>query len=295
MTGAAPMATFPQWVAGARPRTLPLAIAPVAVGTAAATVDASFLPARAGLAAVVAIALQVGVNYANDYSDGVRGTDADRRGPVRLTASGLAAPAAVRRAAVLALAVAAVAGAVLALMVDLRLLVLGVLALAAAWGYTGGRHPYGYAGFGELAVLAFFGFAACAGSAFVQHETVPAAAWWGSLVVGLPACAVLLANNIRDIDGDTRAGKRTLAVRVGRPAARGLYVACLAAALLAVVPIAVDSGPAWLAILAAPLAVRPAGIVLHSEVPPELVAALVGTVRFTIVLAALLTLGLVLT
>ena len=288
------MATFSDWVAGARPRTLPLAIAPVAVGTAAATVNASVLPVRAGLAAVVAIALQIGVNYANDYSDGVRGTDADRRGPMRLTASGVATPAAVRRAALAALAGGAVAGGVLALMVDLRLLALGVVAIAAAWGYTGGRRPYGYSGFGELAVLAFFGFAACVGSAYVQHQTVPAAAWWGSLAVGLPACAVLMANNIRDIDGDTVAGKRTLAVRLGRPTARGLYVACLGIALLAVIPIALDETTALLSLLAAPLAITPARIVLRSEIPPELVAALIGTVRFTIALALLLTVGFVL-
>ncbi len=288
------MATYSEWLAGARPRTLPLAIAPVAVGTAAATVDASFRPGRAALAAAVAIALQVGVNYANDYSDGVRGTDADRRGPMRLTASGVAAPAAVRRAAWCALALAAMVGGGLALVVDPRLLALGAVAIAAAWGYTGGRRPYGYSGFGELAVLAFFGFAACAGSAYVQHRTVPAAAWWGSLAVGLPACAVLMANNIRDIEGDAIAGKRTLAVRLGRRAARGLFVAGLGVALLAVIPIAVQEPSALLALIAAPLAITPARVVMRSEQPLELVGALIGTVRFTIALAALLTAGLVL-
>lgn len=287
------MTTAAEWIAGARPRTLGLAIAPVAVGTAAATTDAPLRVDRAVLALVVAIALQVGVNYANDYADGVRGTDADRRGPLRLTASGVAAPVAVRRAAVLALGVAAVAGGVLALVVDLRLLLLGVAAIAAAWGYTGGRRPYGYAGGGEVAVLAFFGFAACAGSAYVQHAVVPAAAWWGSLVVGLPACAVLLANNIRDVDGDTQAGKRTLAVRLGRPVARRLFAACLVGALLAVVPIALEHPAAALGLLALPLAWSPARVVSRSDAAPELVAALVATVRFTLVIAALTTVGLV--
>lgn len=289
------MTTAAQWWEGARPRTLGLAVAPVAVGTAAGAMDGGLVIGRAVLAAVVAIALQVGVNYANDYSDGIRGTDADRRGPLRLTASGAAAPGAVKRAAFLAFGVAAVAGAVLSLVVNPWLLLLGVAALAAAWGYTGGARPYGYSGWGELAVLAFFGFAACAGSAYVQHAHVPASAWWGSLVIGLPACAVLLVNNIRDIPGDTVAGKRTLAVRVGAPVARRLFVACLVFALLAIVPIVIDAPWSALAFLAAPLAVPPSLIVLSGEsAPAQLVAALIATVRFAVATAALLTVGLAL-
>ncbi len=287
------MTTASEWVAGARPRTLGLAIAPVVLGTAAATTNASFRPERAVLALLVAIALQVGVNYANDYADGIRGTDADRRGPMRLTATGVAAPAAVRRAAIIALGLAAVFGGVLAIVVDLRLLLLGVAAIAAAWGYTGGRHPYGYAGWGEVAVLAFFGFAACAGSAYVQHAAVPAAAWWGSLVVGLPACAVLLVNNIRDAHGDAVAGKRTLAVRFGRPLAQRLFVGCFVGSLVAVVLIALDVPAAAIGLLGVIFAVGPVRLVLQRSDPPGLVAALVATVRFTIVVSLLTTIGLV--
>ena len=287
------MTTASEWLAGARPRTLGLAIAPVVLGTAAATTNASFRPERAVLALLVAIALQVGVNYSNDYADGIRGTDADRRGPMRLTATGTAAPAAVRRAAVIALGLGAVFGAALAIVVDLRLLLLGVAAIAAAWGYTGGRHPYGYAGWGEVAVLAFFGFAACAGSAYVQHATVPATAWWGSLVVGLPACAVLLVNNIRDADGDAVAGKRTLAVRFGRPLAQRLFVGCFVVSLVAVVLIATSVPAAAIGLLAGIFALGPVRLVLKRSDPPGLVAGLVATVRFTIVVSLLTTIGLV--
>src|SRR5438093_3312369 len=213
------------WVQGARPRTLGAAVAPVLLGTSAAVAEVDdVIWWRATLALLVALALQVGVNYANDYSDGVRGTDAERKGPVRLTATGLASPHAVKRAAFLSFGVAAVAGLVLALVVDPWLLVVGVGAIAAAWLYTGGPKPYGYLGLGELMVLVFFGFVATVGSAYVQIERVPGSAWWGSLVVGLLACAILLANNVRDVPTDTVAGKRTLAARVGVPPARRLVV-----------------------------------------------------------------------
>jgi 1,4-dihydroxy-2-naphthoate polyprenyltransferase len=288
------MTTAAEWVQGARPRTLGAAISPVLVGTAAAYADADdVIWWRAGAALVVALALQVGVNYANDYSDGVRGTDARRAGPLRLTASGVAAPAAVRNAAVLALGVAAVFGLALAIAVDLRLLVVGVAAIAAAALYTGGPRPYGYSGLGELAVLVFFGFVATAGSAYVQIERVPAAAWWGALAVGLLACAILLANNIRDIDGDRVAGKRTLAVRTGAPVARALFATCIATAFLAVVSVGVLEPPALIALAAMPLAVAPVRTVATRTDPPSLVGALVGTARLQLVVAVLLTLGLV--
>ena len=204
------------WVLGARPRTLGAAIAPVIVGTAAGTVEAGrILAGRAALAALVALALQIGVNYANDYSDGVRGTDTDRVGPLRLTASGLASPVGVRRAAVGAFAVAALSGLTLSVIANPWLLVVGVAALAAATLYTGGPKPYGYLGLGELMVLVFFGFVATAGSAYVQLGWVPRSAWYGSLAVGALACALLVVNNIRDRVTDAAAGKRTLAVRVG--------------------------------------------------------------------------------
>ena len=282
-----------KWVAGARPKTLGAAISPVLVGTAAATADGPLHWWRALAALVVSLALQVGVNYANDYSDGVRGTDTDRRGPVRLVASGLASPAAVKRAAGLSFLVAAVVGLVLALVVNPWLLLIGVAAVAAAVLYTGGPKPYGYLGLGELMVLVFFGFVATTGSAYVQLERIPPTAWWGSLVVGLPTVAVLLANNIRDIPTDAVAGKRTLAVRIGPIAARQLYALCLAGAFVFVVPMCIRAPWAALGFLTIPLAIQPLHLVLTRDDPPGLVAGLVATVRLTIVLAALVSLGLV--
>jgi 1,4-dihydroxy-2-naphthoate octaprenyltransferase len=280
------------WFEGARPKTLGVAVAPVLVGTAAGALGESIRWGRALAALVVALALQVGVNYANDYSDGVRGTDQNRRGPVRLVASGLASPAAVRNAAALSFGVAAVVGGVLSLVVAPWLLLLGVAAIVAAVTYTGGPKPYGYLGLGELMVLVFFGFVATLGSAYVQYRTLPAEAWWGALAVGLPACGILLANNVRDVPTDTSAGKRTLAVRIGAARARRLYAACLAGALVAVAACAFWHPWALLALAAAPLAVQPARLVLTRSDPPSLVAALIRTVRFQLVLAVLLTVGL---
>jgi 1,4-dihydroxy-2-naphthoate octaprenyltransferase len=288
------MTTAAEWFQGARPRTLGAAISPVLVGTAAAYAEAErIIWWRAGAALVVALALQVGVNYANDYSDGVRGADAKRVGPLRLTASRVAAPAAVRNAAVMAFAVAAGAGLALAIAVDLRLLIVGIVAIAAAALYTGGPRPYGYSGLGELAVLVFFGVVATAGSAYVQLERVPATAWWGSLAVGLLACAILLANNIRDVETDRTAGKRTLAVRIGPRAARALFVACVAGAFVAVAAVGVLEPLALIALAAVPLAVPPVRLVMTRSDPPPLVAALVGIARLQLVVAVLLTVGLV--
>ena len=288
------MTTAAEWVAGARPRTLGAAISPVLVGTAAAYADAdAVIWWRAVAALVVALALQIGVNYANDYSDGVRGTDTKRAGPLRLTASGVAAPAAVRNAAALAFGVAAVVGLALAVAVDLRLLLVGAVAIAAAVLYTGGPRPYGYSGLGEVAVLVFFGFVATAGSAYVQLESVPTAAWWGAVAVGLLACAILLANNIRDVDTDRVAGKRTLPVRTGVAAGRGVFAGCVAGAFVAVAAVGVVHPPALIALAALPLAVQPVRLVMTRRDPPSLVAALVGTARLELVVAVLLSLGLI--
>jgi 1,4-dihydroxy-2-naphthoate octaprenyltransferase len=263
------------------------------VGTAAAYAEVgAWSWVRAALALLVALALQVGVNYANDYSDGVRGTDKDRKGPVRLTASGLATPGAVKAAAGIAFLVAALAGLALAIIVTPWLLLVGAAALVAAVLYTGGPKPYGYLGLGELMVLVFFGFVATAGSAFVQLERVPSAAWWGSLTVGLMACAILMANNVRDVATDTVSGKRTLAVRLGEHRARRLYVAALVVAFLAIIPIAFEFPWALLAFLAVPLAIPPARLVLRATAPPQLVAALIATGRLELVTALLLTVGL---
>jgi 1,4-dihydroxy-2-naphthoate polyprenyltransferase len=241
---------------------------------------------------VVALALQVGVNYANDYSDGVRGTDRDRKGPLRLTATGTASARAVRNAAAISFGVAAVVGAVLSLAVDPWLLLVGVLAIAAAVLYTGGPVPLGYVGLGEVLVLVFFGFVATVGSAYVQIERVPAAAWWGSLVVGLLACAILLANNLRDIPTDRVAGKRTLAVRVGATATRRLFVACYVGSFAAVVVIGSSQPWVLLGLLALPMAWAPVHTMLTRSDPPSLVAALVATSKVELALAVLVSVGL---
>ena len=267
-------------------------MAPVVVGTAAASRHAPVSSARAGLCLLVALGLQVGVNYANDYSDGRRGIDARRRGPLRLTASGLVAPEAVRRAAIAAMAVAAAAGIALAVIVDLRLLALGAAAVAAAALYSGGPRPYASLGLGEIMVLVFFGFVATCGSAYAQLHRVPALAVAASVPVGLLACAILLANNLRDVTSDASAGKRTLAVRVGAARARRLYQGAVVGALVSVALIGVRVPGALLALLAAPLALSPLRRATLGAEAPALVSVLLGTARLQLVLAALLAVGL---
>ena len=282
------------WVAGARPRTLSASVSPVLVGTAVATREAEAVIAwRAGLALLVALGLQVGVNYANDYADGVRGVDSERQGPVRLTASGLVPARAVRLAAILAFAVAAVAGIVLAVAVDLRLLAVGAVAVLAAGLYSGGPRPYGASGLGEVAVFVFFGLVATCGAAYVHLERVPGLAVLGSVVVGLLACAILIANNLRDFDTDRAAGKRTLAVRLGHRGTRRLYVACIVGSFLAVVTMAPGAPGALVALAALALAVAPLRAVVGGPGDvPSLVGALVGTARLQLVVAVLLAAGL---
>jgi 1,4-dihydroxy-2-naphthoate octaprenyltransferase len=280
------------WVAGARPKTLGAAISPVLVGTAAGSLDGPVNWWRALAALIVALALQVGVNFANDYSDGVRGTDTNRRGPIRLVASGLVPPAAVRNAAIGAFGVAAVVGGVLSLVVNPWLLVVGVLALVAAATYTGGPKPYGYIGLGEVMVLVFFGFVATVGSAYVQHETVPAVTWLAATAVGLLACAILVTNNLRDIEGDRVSGKRTLATRLGVDRTRKLYAATVVGAFLAVIGCIALEPTAALAFIAVPLTFSPVSLVSSQSDPPSLVKALVGTARLQLVVSVLLAIGL---
>ncbi|MFI2489691.1 1,4-dihydroxy-2-naphthoate polyprenyltransferase [Promicromonospora kroppenstedtii] len=222
------MATAAEWISGARPRTLPAAAAPVMVGTGAAAQVGSSAALPALLALGVALALQVGVNFANDYSDGVRGTDLDRVGPMRLTASGAAAPRAVKTAAFVAFGVAAVLGLVLcAVSGHWWLLAVGAVSVVAAWYYTGGRTPYGYRGLGEIAVFVFFGLVAVLGTTYTQADTITWPAVLGAVGVGLIACALLMVNNLRDIPTDVLAGKRTLAVRLGDYRARRVYIAMI--------------------------------------------------------------------
>jgi 1,4-dihydroxy-2-naphthoate octaprenyltransferase len=264
----------------------------VLVGTAVASHYGDVSLGRAFLALVVALGLQVGVNYSNDYSDGVRGIDVERKGPVRLTASGLATPEEVKRASVLAFTVAAVAGFVLAVDVDPRLLFLGAAAILAGPLYSGGPRPYAASGMGEVSVLFFFGFVATCGSTYVQLLRIPWAAVAGSLAVGLLACAILLANNLRDVDSDAAAGKRTVAVRVGPAKARQLYEACVVGALAAAGCMAAVAPGALLVLAAVPLALRPLRLVANRRDTRSLVAALVGTARLQLAVAALLALGL---
>jgi 1,4-dihydroxy-2-naphthoate octaprenyltransferase len=284
------------WIAGARPRTLPAAVVPVLVGTAAASTGGEVEWLRGAGALVVALAIQVGTNYANDYSDGVRGTDDARVrvGPVRLVASGLKPAAAVKRAAFTAFGVAAVVGLWLAIEVDLRLLLVGAASIAAGWFYTGGPRPYGYAGWGEAFVFVFFGMVAVCGTAFVHLERLPGVALVASVPVGLLATALLVANNLRDIPGDTAAGKETLAVRIGDDATRLLYVSCLVMAFVLVLPVALLRAGALLAFLAAPLANVPVRSVVGGETGAGLVPVLLATGRLQLAYGVLLAAGIAL-
>ena len=209
------------WVAGARPRTLPAAVAPVLVASALA--GSAFNLVTASLALLVSLALQVGVNYANDYSDGIRATDNDRIGPVRITADGLASPARVRNAAFIAFLVAACAGLALAFATSWWLIAVGAVCIAAAWGYTGGKNPYGYMGLGEIFVFIFFGLVATVGTFYVQAEEITGKSILAGTIVGLLACAILVINNIRDRAKDEVVGKRTMAVRIGDRRSRTFY------------------------------------------------------------------------
>ena len=291
-----------RWVAGARPRTLAAAAVPVVVGTAAGWWMRSGEPHgavggpghviwwRAACALVVALGLQVGTNYANDYSDGTRGTDHSRVGPVRLVASGLAAPVSVKRAAWACFAVAAAAGLALAASTSWWLVPVGAACVGAGWLYTGGPRPYGYLGLGEVFVFGFFGVVATVGSAYVQSGRF--SLWWACVPVGLLAVALLEANNLRDVEGDERAGKRTLAVRLGPARARWLYVGSLAGVALGIAGVAVVRPWALLGLAALVLAVRPVRAVLGGAQGRDLLGVLGGTGRLQLAVGALLALGI---
>ena len=235
------MATPEQWLAGARPRTLPAAVAPVLAGTAVAGFHDATVWWKAFLALVVALALQVGVNYANDYSDGIRGTDADRVGPMRLVGSGTATATEVKQAAFVAFGVACLAGLVLAATTAWWLVLLGAVCVVAAWFYTGGSRPYGYLGLGEVMVFVFFGLVAVLGTTYVQTEELWLEAWYAAAGIGVLACAILVANNLRDLDTDREVGKRTLAVVLGDQQTRYLFAFLVATAGILLVGVMLET------------------------------------------------------
>lgn len=272
-----------RWVLAARPRTLPAACVPVVVGTLLIRpLTINWL--NSVLCLVVALALQVATNYANDYSDGVRGADEERVGPFRLTVSKLVPAKHVRTAAGLGFAVAGVAGLWLSSRTSWWLVLIGLSAMFAGWFYTGGPKPYGYYGFGELFVFIYFGLVATVGTAYVQHLSIPARAWWLSVAVGFMACALLEANNLRDVDGDRAVGKKTLAARLGRKRGAWLYVVCVVGVVVGVV------GARQLAVvIAAVVLYLPAlQMALSEKKGRELVALLEYSARAQLALGALL-------
>ena len=290
------MATASQWIGGSRPRTLPAAFAPVIVGTGLAVSAKSFNGGAALLALIVAVALQVGVNYSNDYSDGIRGTDEARVGPVRLVGQGLAPAGEVKRAAFLSFAVAMLAGLGLVLLTQKWwLLLVGLACVAAAWLYTGGKHPYGYLGLGEIFVFVFFGLVPVVGTFYVQALTVTTSSVIAACGVGFLSCAILVTNNLRDIPGDTVSGKRTLAVRLGESRTRALYLALVIGAAICVIVLTVTySRSAVLALASFALAVTPVRIVMSGARGRDLIAALKGTGTLVLVYGIVLGLGLAL-
>ncbi|WP_285730819.1 1,4-dihydroxy-2-naphthoate polyprenyltransferase [Nocardiopsis sp. ATB16-24] len=289
------MATVSEWVSGLRPRTLPNSIVPVAVGTALAFALDGFVWWKALLALVVSMALQIGVNFANDYSDGMKGTDTEERtGPARLTATGLAAPRQVLAAALGGFALAGVVGLVLVATTSWWLLIVGALAIAAAWYYTGGRTPYGYRGLGEISVFVFFGVVAVVGTVFVQVESAPWQAWVASVPVGLLSCSVLVINNLRDIPTDRETGKITLAVRLGEAGTRRLYAGAIVLAYVAALALTPVFWWTPLVLLSAPLAVPALRRVLGGQTGRALVLGLGETGRLQMVFGVLFSVALLL-
>lgn len=282
------------WIQGARPKTLPAAIAPVVVGAACAQLESSTQNnwLNAVFALVVSLALQVAVNYANDYSDGIRGTDKNRVGPLRLVGSGAKKPADVKKATFLAFGVAAVFGFVLAATTTWWLLLVGVFCFLAGWFYTGGKHPYGYLGFGEVFVFIFFGVVATMGTTFVINEQLTLVSFFASVVVGCLACALLAVNNLRDIAGDQISNKKTLAVRIGESGARKFYISLFIVAGFAVILITLSHLAALIAMLGLAAAVKPIKRVYAGATGADLIDVLVMTGRVQILVAFSLSVGL---
>jgi len=278
------------WLVGARPRTLPAAIAPVLVASSLA--QDSFDPLTALLALIVSLSLQIGVNYANDYSDGIRGTDTDRIGPSRLTAGGLAKPVQVKSAAFISFSVAAVAGLGLAISTSWWLIAVGAISIAAAWGYTGGKNPYGYMGLGELFVFIFFGLVATVGSFYVQVAKITGQSILAGVIIGLLACAILVINNIRDRAKDEVVGKLTLAVRLGDKRSRIFYSVLVTAPYL----LAAGFGTPWVAltILTLPMTISIVRSLWSGIQGVDLIALLGKTGKLQMVFCLALSLALIL-
>ncbi len=286
------MATATQWVSASRPRTLPAAVAPILVGAGAGYAIHQFSWWKTLLALVVSLALQVGVNYANDYSDGIRGTDEVRVGPMRLVGSGAARPQQVKFAAFACFGIAGIAGLVLAASTTWWLVPFGVAAVAAAWFYTGGPKPYGYAGFGEVFVFLFFGLLAVLGTTYVNSRHITPSSVAAAIGIGLLACALLMINNLRDVSTDADSGKRTLAVLLGDRLARSVLVLTIAGAFLAVIVIGVRHPWCMLALLSLPLAIAPVRQVTAGGKGLALIKALGAIGRLEFVYAVLITAGL---
>lgn len=288
------MTTISQWIAGARPRTLPAAIVPVVVASAGAQSQGGFIWDRALLALVVSLAIQVGTNYANDYSDGKRGTDDVRVGPMRLVASQAASAKAVLYAALGAFLVSAIAGASLAILSSPYLFLVGLASLLAGWFYTGGKRPYGYLGLGEVFVFVFFGLVAVVGSYFVQVGRVDTFSILLAIPVGFLAVALLVINNLRDIETDMQSSKMTLAVRLGDRRTRGLYVALVILAPALSVALVGWRHFAALGLAALIFAIRPIRMVRSGTQGRSLIAVLVLTGRLQIIFGVLLSIGILL-
>jgi 1,4-dihydroxy-2-naphthoate octaprenyltransferase len=277
-----------KWILGARPRTLPAAIAPVVVASALAGPDFNWF--RAALALKVGVWLQIGVNYANDYSDGVKGTDEIRVGPTRLVASGLASAKSVKNAAFISFAIASVAGLWLSLLTSPLLILIGILAIAAAWGYTGGKNPYGYSGLGEVSVFTFFGLVATMGTYYAQTEKVTLLSFIIAIPMGALSCAILAVNNIRDRAQDELVGKRTLAVRLGDAKARRIFVALLVTAHVAAVATLVPT--ALLTLVVAPMSYSISKLVLSGVTRKDLIPVLGRTGKLQLMFAIVFALAL---
>lgn len=277
------MTTREQWIAGARPKTLPAVISPVMVGTAFAGYNANAL--NFFLALIVGLGLQIGVNYANDYSDGIRGTDSERIGPMRLVGSGAATADAVKRAALISIGVAALAGTLLAARTSLVLLAIGAISIVAAWTYTGGPKPYGYFAFGEVSVFTFFGLVATLGTYFVHTESISLEVSLAAFAMGFLACSILVLNNLRDIDKDKVAGKKTLAVKIGDSATRRFLQALLISPLFIALLLLPNSFYNLIVILAIPQVIFVVKKVRAGAVGSDLIELLERTGRIQIIYA----------